>query len=324
MKFTELKNSIANGAESVYLLEGDDAYFRDKGEEMIKKAFLQMEELNYSSFDGESLKGSQISELVSALKNYPFMAEKRIIKVSEFYPTENEIKTYLDPLFADFPSTAILIIVNSGAGKTDFKRKKVVTFVDCNRADAETVAKWIYITLRRAKIEVSSAVCENIAEYCLCNMARVASETQKLIAYKGEGRLTAEEADALVYKDAEYRLYELTATIPRRDFTKFCLISDELLSKSGNEMMILSSVYSYLRNLLTISRSRESDLSLSKMLKMKEYGVKKSREQAYAIGEKKLENLVKFVYSCISGVKCGKLTPQSALQNAQNALFFGN
>ena len=42
MKFTELKNDIAAGARSIYLLEGDDAYFRMKGEELIKSAFLQI------------------------------------------------------------------------------------------------------------------------------------------------------------------------------------------------------------------------------------------------------------------------------------------
>ena len=55
MKYTELKNDIQEGAKSIYLLEGDDAYFRMKGEEMIKCAFLQMPELNYSTFDGEAL-----------------------------------------------------------------------------------------------------------------------------------------------------------------------------------------------------------------------------------------------------------------------------
>ena len=40
MEYTELKQSIAEGAKPVYLLEGDDAYFRIKGEEQIKSAFL--------------------------------------------------------------------------------------------------------------------------------------------------------------------------------------------------------------------------------------------------------------------------------------------
>ena len=66
MKYTELKNSIKEGAKPVYLLEGDDAYFRSNGEEQLKAAFLQMPELNYTSFDGEALKGAAISQLVSA------------------------------------------------------------------------------------------------------------------------------------------------------------------------------------------------------------------------------------------------------------------
>ena len=138
MKYTELKESISRGANSVYLLEGDAAYFRMKGEEQIKTAFLTMPELNYTSFDGETLKGSGLSALISALKNYPFMAEKRVIRVSEFYPTESEYENYLKPLFEDFPPSSILIIVNSGAKKgVDLKRKHAVTYVDCGRADVE-------------------------------------------------------------------------------------------------------------------------------------------------------------------------------------------
>ena len=90
MKYTQLKNSISEGANSIYLLEGDDAYFRMKGEEQIKLAFLQMPELNYSSFDGETLKGGALSSLVAAIKNYPFLAGKRIIKVTQIYPSESE------------------------------------------------------------------------------------------------------------------------------------------------------------------------------------------------------------------------------------------
>ena len=94
MKFTELKNDIKQGARQIYLLEGDDAYFRMKGEEQIKSAFLSMPELNFSSFDGESLKGGGIQELISAIESFPFMAEKRLVKVTEFHPSETEYEKY--------------------------------------------------------------------------------------------------------------------------------------------------------------------------------------------------------------------------------------
>lgn len=324
MKYTELKNSIKDGAGSVYLLEGDDAYFRKNGEQLIKDAFLQMPELNFTAFDGENLKGAAISGLVSAVKNYPFMAEKRIVKVTEFYPTDTEYETHLKSLFEDFPPTSILIIVNGGLKKgVDLKRKKPVTYVDCNRADVETVAKWAYLTFKKAEIAASVAACENIAAYCLCNMSRVSVEVQKLIDYKGKGELTEAEVEELVYKDAEYRLYELINAVSRNDFTKFCLISDELSRKGFDEMYILNGLFNYFKNLLTVLGSTDSDARLATLLKMKEYGVKKSREQANFIGYEKLVFLTRKTYGVISDIKCGRTSPKSALQIAENSIFFG-
>ncbi len=324
MKYTELKQFINENSAGIYLLEGNDAYFRLNGEDMIKSKFLQFAELNYSSFEGETLKGSGISALVSACKNYPFMSEYRVIKVTEFYPSESDFSNYLKPLFDDFPPTTILIIVNAGGKKgVDLKRKKVVNYIDCNHPDPETTTKWIYVTLKRAKISASTSVCENIAGYCLCNMARVALEVQKIIDYKGGGTLTEEEADLLVFKDAEYRIYELNNTLPHRNYDKFVQISGEILKKGGDEMMILNGLFNYMRTLTTVLTSSKSDSALASQLNIKEFAVKKNRQQADMMGLNRLCYLSDYLYARISDVKCGRLTPPSALQAAQNAIFFG-
>jgi len=323
MKFTELKNDIKEGARSIYLLEGDDAYFRMKGEEMIKCAFMQMPELNFTSFDGEGLKSSAISSLTSAIESVPFMSERRIIKVSEFYPSESEYENHLKKTFENFPDTSILIILNSDGKKgVDLKRKKSVTYIDCNRADEETVAKWAYITFKHAGIAASVDACTDIARFCLCNMSRVALEVQKLIDYKISGELSREEVDSLVFKDTDYRIYEMTNAVARRDFDKFVGIESELCRKDGDETMLLSGMFSYFKNLLTVISSNDSDAELSKLLKMKEYGVKKSREQARAVGEEKLKKYVSVIYDAVSGIKCGLVTPKNALQKVNNILFF--
>lgn len=67
MKFTELKKFIEGGGSGAYLLCGDDAYFLSHAEEMLKKAYVQMPELNYASFEGETLKGQGIKRLTDAL-----------------------------------------------------------------------------------------------------------------------------------------------------------------------------------------------------------------------------------------------------------------
>ncbi len=324
MKYTELKNSLNEGACNVYLLEGDDAYFRLNGEELIKSAFLQMPELNYTSYEGENLKGSAYTEFVAALKNYPFMSEKRIVKVSEFYPSDSDFERYIKPLLSDFPQTAVLIIVNSVAKKgVDLKRCRGITYVDCNKADRDTVAKWIYITLKRSGINAQVSVCEAVADYCLCDMARVSVETQKLIDYKLSGELTKEEADSLVYKDSEYKIYEMNNAVASRNFSAFCSVVDDLKRRGMDEILILNSLFSYFRNLLTVISSNSSTAELSKLLKMKEYGITRSREQARSMGKERLSTLVNYLYARISDVKNGFISPQNAFQNTKNMIFFG-
>ena len=323
MKFVELKNDIVKGARSIYLLEGSDAYFRLKGEEMIKTAFMQMPELNFTSLDGESLRGSSLTELISAVESVPFMSEKRVVKVTEFHPSDSDYEKYLKKTFDNFPEETILLIVNSESKRgIDLKRKACVTYIDCNCAEEETVTKWVYITLRNVKISASVEVCTLIARYCQYNMSRIALEVEKLIDYKKEGELSREEVDALVYKDVDYRIYEMTNAVSRRDFDTFAAIESELCRKAGDETSVLSGLFSYFKNLLTIATSDCSDRELSEMLKMKEYGIKKSREQARAIGADKLKNLVSDIYSALSEIKCGNLTPNSALQTVNNKIFF--
>ncbi len=324
MKYIELKNDIKEGARGVYLFEGDDAYFRENGVKQVKDAFLSMPELNFASFDGETLKGGAIQDLVSALESFPFMSEKRIVKVSEFYPSESEYEKFLKPLFADFPASSVLLIVNSQSKKgVDLKRRGGVTYVDCNRADGETVAKWAYITLKRAGYPADAAACDAIAAYCLNDMARVSVEVEKLINYAPEKTLTRADVDELVYKDADYRIYEMTNAVARRDFDKFCEIRRDLVKKAGDEITVINGLFNYFKNLLSILQSKADDYELSALLKMKEYGVKKSREQARAIGRKKLEIYVEKLYAAASGVKCGEITPQSALSGCENYIFFG-
>ncbi len=253
------------------------------------------------------------------------MAERRVVKVTDFNPTEADWERYMRPLMQYFPSTAILIIVNSAAkkGAADLKRKSGVTYVDCNTAEEDEVARWVYLTLKRSGIYADVSVCRNIAQYCLCNMSRVAIETQKIIVYKGEGTLSQEEADELVYKDADYRLYEFTNAAAYGDYNKYIAVADELSGKGMDEVSLLNALFNFFRTLLTVLSSRKSSDELAKELGMKEYGVKRSREQAKKFGEERLSQLCTFVYGLLSKIKQGEVTPKNAFYLITSQIFFG-
>ena len=323
MKYTELKNDIAQGDRRIYLFEGEDAYFCTHGEEQVKKAFLTLPELNFAAFDGSSLKGRALAELTSAMAAYPFVAEKRIIRVSEFYPTDADYDKYLKSAFENCAESTILIIVNQGAGKgAALKRKKCIAYFDCSHTDDETVTRWVYATLKRAGFASDVQACRNVAEYCLCDMARVYSEVQKIIEY-GVSPVTAEIVEQLVYKDADYRIYEMTDAVAVKNYSRFLTICSELSKKSADKSMVISSLHRYFKNLLIILTSDESAASLAAKLKMPEFAVRKSGDRARAFGKERLLYYTGALYDFSARMRSGRLSPDGAFYCSLAAILFG-
>ena len=70
MLFSELKKSLDSGERySVYLLEGEDAYFRARAEELLKTALINEPYLNIATFDGEATGG----EVPASLNSLPIL-----------------------------------------------------------------------------------------------------------------------------------------------------------------------------------------------------------------------------------------------------------
>ena len=329
MKYVDFKKfTDENGAQPIYLFEGEEVYFREKGEALLRSRYLQEATLDYASFDGAALKGDKIQALVDAANCFPFISERRIVRVSEFYPTEKDFEEYLAELFKNPPRDTILLIVNSSKGKTGtaaLAKKPNVTFVDCSRSDEETIKKWIYITCKRAGIYADSVTCGKLACYCVYDMSRIAMETEKLLGYcesTGAKRLTDEIVDGLVYPDAEYKIYELANALSRRNYSTFMRIIKDLSTRGFNETSLLSSLASYFKGLYEASVSKGSDQEIAMSLGIKEYAAKKNREQAAKFTKAELLGYYNAVYGAISAVKCGELTPPSALKAVTAKLFF--
>ena len=331
MKYIDFRKfTDENGAQPIYLFEGEEVYFREKGEALLKSRFLQEATLDYASFDGGSLKGDKMKALVDAVNCFPFISEKRIVRVSEFYPTEKDFDFYLKDLFENPPLGSILLIVNGGKGKTGtvaLAKKPNVTYVDCARSDEETIKKWIYGTCKRAGVYADGVTCGKLASYCVYDMARVAQETEKLLGYcaaVGAQRLTDELVDELVYPDAEYKIYELANALARKNYSTYMRVIKDLSTRGFNESALLSSLASYFKGLYETSLCKGSDQDVATALGIKEYAARKNREQAAKFGKETLLELYNATYGAISAIKCGEVTPASALKTVTAKLFFGN
>ena len=329
MKYVDFKKfTDENGAQPIYVFEGEEVYFREKGEQILKKLYVQEPTLDYVSFDGGALKGEKLKALVDAVSSFPFISQKRLVRVTEFYPTEKDFENYLKPLFENPPTDSILLIVNGGKGKTGpavWAKKPNVTYVDCSRSDEETIKKWIYVTCKRAGVYADGITCGKVASYCVFDMSRIAMETEKLLGYcaaMGKERLTDEIVDELVYPDSEYKIYELANALARKNYSEYMKVIKDLSTRGFNETSLLSSLASYFKGLYEVSLCKGSDKDVATALGIKEYAAKKNREQAAKFGKGELLALYSGVYQAISDIKCGVLTPSAALKTVTAKLFF--
>ncbi len=329
MKYVDFKKfTDENGGMPIYLFEGEEVYFREKGEASLKARFVQDTTLDYIAFEGNTLKGEKIKAGIDAVNSFPFLSERRFVKITEFYPTEKEYEQYLAPLFENPPTSGMLAIFNGGKGKAGsaaLSKKPNVTYVDCSRSDEETIKRWIYLTCKKAGVYADGITCGKLASYCIFDMARIANETEKLLGYcaaTNTERLTDEIVDSLVFPDAEYKKYELANALSRKNYTAFMKVLSDLSTRGYNETELLSSLVSYFKGLYEVSLSRGSDREIATTLGLKEYAVKKNREQAAKFTKAQLLKYYELVFDGISKIKCGELTPSAAMKAVTAQLFF--
>ena len=329
MKYVDFRKfTDENGAQPIYLFEGEETYFHEKGEALLKSRFLQEPTLDYVSFDGGSLKGDKIKSLYDAVQCFPFISEKRFVRVLDFYPTEKEFDFYLKELFENPPKDSILLIVNDGKGKAgtaSLAKKPNVTYVDCSRSDEETIKRWIVGTCKRAGVYVDGITSGKLASYAVYDMSRIAQETEKLLAYceaTNLSKITDETVDKLVNPDAEYKIYELANALARRNHSAYMKVLKDLSMRGFNETMLLSSLASYFKGLYEVSLCRGGDKEVATAIGSKEFVVRKNREQVAKLGKEKVWELYNTIYEAISSIKCGKRSPDSALKTVTAKLFF--
>lgn len=326
MKFVQLAKSLKEGLAPVYVVEGEETYFRDHAVESIRAACaISNPMLNDARYEGETLKGEGIAALVRALGTLPFLDGRRLVRACEFYPTEREWETYLKAYCADPCPTTVFVIVNSGkkANTANLSRKGGVVYVDCSREDEETLARWVFGVARRRGLQMDADAAQLLVRYCAQDAARMKLETEKLAYVLGEnGTVTRAAVEEYVAKDVEYKIYELTQAASRRSFAQFAQILSDMLAKGSDEYAVLAALTSHFRTLCEVSASDRSDAELAKILGSKPFAVQKNRETASRLGSARVRALYERLYALSSGAKGGVYAKTGALFSAIAEIFF--
>lgn len=304
LKFTEFKNAVENGEDfSIVLAVGEDAFFRERAVTLLKNKFVTEPTINAATFDGGSF---SMQDLLSSLSAYPFMSEKRLTLIREFYPKAETLKKDLKSYLENPPQGSLFLIVNEKPCEV-LSKFKTVTQVECGKADLSVIVRWIKGRAGEDGVTIDGETAGLIAEFCQSDMTRVKCETEKLIAYLGNGGvITRELVEENVNKSAEYKIYEMTDCIAKKKFDKAMEIITDMLGKGEPPQKLLVSTYNYFRKLLMVAISDLPPAALGNLLGMKEYAVKKTKEQAAMFKMRALKRAVDELSDADYYIKSGR------------------
>lgn len=311
MNYVDFKNDIENGKTfSIYLFEGEDAFFRERGLSLVKKVMVSEPQLNFVSFEGDKLNEK---EVVSSLTAYPFLSLKRVTVIREYYPKSNAIPKAIKDYLENPNEDSVLVIVNEKSCDS-LKKFEAVCVVDCKKADAYKISQHVKAKCGLAGVAIDMETAKLIAEYCLCDMTRVDNETEKLIAYALQKKvITKQDVEGLVVQDTEYKIFTLTDFIAKKDFNNALKVIYEMLEKGETLQRLLISVYNYFKRLLHVAISDKTDAQLAEILSIKEFAVKKARTQAKGFKKKSLKNAVDMLADTDYLIKSGKVDAEDRI-----------
>ena len=211
MNYKEIIMSIRNkDLKSVYFLMGEEPYYIDMLTNEFAKNLLNSQEKEFNQIILYG-KDTNIEEVISEAKQFPFGADRRVVIVKEGQQLKNIEK--LDK-YLDNPQLKTILVI-AYKGKSIDKRKKFGKNLakKCVVFESKTIYEdkiplWItnYLNEKGYKIDNDSTAI--LTEYLGANLSKITNELDKLIlVVKKEEKITSKIIERHIGISKDYNIF---------------------------------------------------------------------------------------------------------------------
>src|SRR4051812_12376954 len=240
----ELWRSLKGGkVDPLYLLFGPEDYLRDAAARKVADAALKgaaLREFNESSY---SLASSDVQHAIAAAEQLPMMAERRVVRVSDFARLREADEEALVRYVTRPVETSVVIFI---ADDLDKRRKlsktllEVCTSVEFAALNDAELASWARDRLKHLGADADERTLRQIIALTGASVRQLATELEKLAtAALPGGHITMETVDALVGRSRELSNFELTDRLIARDRRRALETLSKLLDDGAEPVMLI-------------------------------------------------------------------------------------
>lgn len=313
MHSVELGQSDLNNR--IFLLEGEDLYWKDYALGFFK-SLVPKENVDTDIKFYDKL--VSLEDIIFTLSSYSFNDGTQLIIVSdEAYKADKKELSALSQVMKEDISPYILVF--DGVKFLTAAEKKLVTLIDCEKLDRGGLMRY---AAKLFPSGIDSFALGKLIDYTRGDMAKISLESQKLLSYAEEKKITADMVDDLVAADAELKVFSFISSLSSGNKQLAVKQLDTLLKNGESKAMMLAMLIGQYRRMLhsAISPLPSSELALH--LGTKEFAVKKCREMNIPSKiklKKQLEMLVDYEYK----IRCGEMTEGMGFDSAICMLLGG-
>ncbi len=243
--------------EKVYFLHGEEPYFIDAITDAIVEHALEEHERDFNQTVVYG-KDTEVQSLISTLREYPMMSERRIVILKEAQDLKKieELEGYMES-----PSDTTIFVINYKYKSYD-SRKKIMKSAAQNgivyksdKIPEYKLEQWISGYVKEKGFGITPKASILLAEFLGNDISKIVNELDKLEILVEKGTVINDvhiEENIGISKD--YNMYELVNAISERDIHKANVIVDYFAHnpKAGSIIPITANIYSHFERLMRI------------------------------------------------------------------------
>ena len=237
----------------VYLIYGKEPYLMEFAKNSLKKALVAPgDNLNYVNYAGGSTDPAQV---VSMAYTLPFMAEKRVIMVTDsgfFKKSVDEITAYIKEPSED----TVLIFCESQVDErtSTFKAAKAGGYLSKEDPYSEDkLKKWIGGNLKRYGKQVTEEAVDLLLERTGAEMTALDNEVAKLVSYVGDrGFVNGDDVKKLVHRNPTLTVFNMIDAISLRQVDRAVGCYYDMIAEKESPFAILTHMERTFRSFIVL------------------------------------------------------------------------
>lgn len=299
MKFIEMKKQLPNIDKRLFNITGDDFFLIRQAVQNLKTFFVKdFEDFNFAKIEAGKLSVTEVEPMVSTL---PIGEGFRLVIMEN--PNADIVK-FINSLNFDDSST-VLVCINAD-------NLKNAEIIDCSKLLNADLTKYILNSLSKVNLKIEEQALDYLIDATNGDMSKIFNELNKIIAYaENEEIITIDMVTNLVSNSNSYAIYSLTQAIDNNDLTAYQTILSEM-SKQQTMSELFSYMGKYFKRMQYIALNKD-DEQLSKILNIKPYAIKISRQNIKKNGIKYYLDLYEKYIDLDYKIKSGKISAEHAL-----------